>query len=518
MRNDDFSGQSEDSSTEGGSGEGDSWKVRVAREKQEAKKVNAMVSAELRREKELARKNRSGVGKCEKLLDAVCAAHRNNPKRQAAEFLKEAVMPAMTGRNREVSYKTRSDFGDNLLRAIDQLREIGMPVRNLDELGRAQVIALLGLWKSQGLVAATIQTKLSAMRKFFALVGKEYMVPKGKDLYQLLAKKGIDHGGLRRTQVVTLSKSWTQRGVELEKVLRDVYAMDPLVGIQLKLQGMFGLRLNEVLHMQPLVSDNGRQLLVLDGTKGGRVRFFDFSADPVRATQQREALEEAKNAAEAHPRGVLLRKRQSVHAARKRYEYVLRKCGVTKSQKGVTGHGLRHEFAANLYEEVSGLRPPVEDVHTPQEYEDKLGAVEQAELAVSAALGHARPSISGAYNGSRFQLAGSKMTREGRMLLNNLVDVLEDVRVANVFREHGTDTAWLTGAAARGVLQSTDQPIEITVRMNIQPGGLAGAFQRFEELDAKLGKVVQRKVVLVMWAKLADPDPAEDGYVRVFGW
>lgn len=164
------------------------------------------------------------------------------------------------------------------------------------------------------------------------------------------------------------------------------------------------------------------------------------------------------------------------------------------------------------------MRPPVEGVHTPQEYEDRLGAVDQAELAVSRALGHARRAVSGAYNGSRFQLTGSKMTREGRMLLNNLVNVLENERVADVFREQGTDIAWLTGAAARGILQSTNQPIEITARMKVQADGLEGVFKRFEELDMKLGKAVQRKVVLVMWAKRDDPDPAEDGYVRIYGW
>lgn len=518
MWDEDFTGQSDDMPASEGPHEGESRKARVTREKVEAKKANASISAQAKSEKHVAQRRRAGAGVSEALLKEIVTKHRSDIKRQVTQFMRRSSMPAAKGRVRQVSDKTRSDFGDNLMRAVIQLKEIGMPIQNLSELSAKHSIALIVHWKKMGHVAATIQNKLSAMRKFFLLVGKEEMLPKAVKLYGILAKKGIDHSGLRRSQIATTSKSWTMKGVNANTVLKDAYAEDMYVGMYLEAEALFGMRLNEAIHWQPNASSDPRHLFIFHGAKGGLPRSVEYSSDPVRESQQREFVARAKIVAQEHPRGVLMPKRKTVRQAKNRFYTVMKKIGVTKSQLGVTGHGLRHEFAANLYEEVSGLRPPVEGVHTPQEYEDRLGAVDQAELAVSRALGHARRAVSGAYNGSRFQLTGSKMTREGRMLLNNLVNVLENERVADVFREQGTDIAWLTGAAARGVLQSTNQPIEITARMTVQADGLEGVFKRFEELDMKLGKAVQRKVVLVMWAKRDDPDPAEDGYVRIYGW
>lgn len=519
MQDDDFTGQPGGAPEGGqGDGEGESLKARLARERAEAKKVNASMSAQAKREKLSAQRRRAGAGVSEALLKEVVARYRGDIKRQVAKFMEKTRMPAATGRARQVSDKTRSDFGDNLMRAVAQLKEIGMPIQNLSDLSGKHAVALISYWKDEDQAAATIQTKLSALRKFFTLVGKEDALPKAVKLYDMLAQKGIDHGGLRRTQVATTSKSWSMKGVDPHQVVKDVYAEDSLVGIQLKCEVLFGMRLNEVLHWQPNATDDPRRLLILDGAKGGRVRFVDYSSDPVRAALQRQLVEEAKIAAQMHPRGVLLRKRQTVQQAKDRFYTVMRKVGVTKAQLGVTGHGLRHEFAANLYEEISGLRPPVEGVHTQQEYEDRLGAVEQAELAVSRALGHARPSISSAYNGSRFQIAGGKMTRESRMLLNNLVDVLEQSNVANVFREFAADIAWLTGSAALGQGLSSGQYIEITVRMKDEGDGLQGMAARTEALEAKLNKLVQRQIVLKSWLKSSDPDPALDGFIRVFGW
>ncbi len=330
MQDDDFTGQSS-GAREGGQGEGESLKARLARERAEAKKVNACMSALAKREKQSAQRRRAGAGLSEALLKEVVAMYRGDIKRQVNHFMRMSSMPAATGRARQVSDKTRSDFGDNLMRAVTQLREIKMPIQNLSDLSGKHTVALISYWKHEDQAAATIQTKLSALRKFFTLVGKEDALPKAVKLYDMLAQKGIDHGGLRRTQVATTSKSWSMKGVDPLQVVKDVYAEDPLVGLQLKSEVLFGMRLNEVLHWQPIATDDPRRLLILDGAKGGRVRYVEYSSDPVRAALQRQLVEEAKIAAQMHPRGVLLRKRQSVQQAKDRFYTVMRKVGVTKA-------------------------------------------------------------------------------------------------------------------------------------------------------------------------------------------
>ncbi|MDP2015242.1 hypothetical protein [Hydrogenophaga sp.] len=103
------------------------------------------------------------------------------------------------------------------------------------------------------------------------------------------------------------------------------------------------------------------------------------------------------------------------------------------------------------------------------------------------------------------------------MLLKNLVDVLEQSNVANVFREFATDIAWLTGSAALGQGLSSGQYIEVTVRMKHEGDGLEGMSARTEALEAQLNKIVQRKIVLKSWLKSSDPDPALEGFIRIFG-
>lgn len=496
----------------------ESYKTRTRREKAIARAVNAKESEDFKRSRNSQRKKQAGEGISENLLRRVVKIHKGDPKRQVTSFVAQTEMPAAIGRKREVSDKTRSDFGDILMRAVVDCRKLGVPIQNIDQLGLKHAIALFVQWKEQGQVAATIQTKISALRKFFLLIGKPELLPKGQKLYTLLAEKGIDFGGMRRTQIATKSKSWSMNGVDFEEVQIKVYEKDPLVGLQLKLIARFGLRVNEVVHLMPNVNQVPNALQVYDGAKGGKPRLIAYSLDPAIAASQRAVFEEACTEARKHPRDVLRRKGESVKQTKKRFHNMMQMCGITKAVTGVTAHGLRHEYAADKYEEVSGLRPPVEGAHTAQEYEDRLEPVELAELSVSGALGHARPSISNAYNGSRFQLRGAKMTRESRMLLNNLVKILEQNRVANVFQEHGTHMAWLTGSAVWGEGFGTARPIEISVRMKDEGDGVAGMSLRFRSLRAALDEVVQRKVVLVNWLDEKDPDPVLDGYVRVFGW
>jgi hypothetical protein len=87
-----------------------------------------------------------------------------------------------------------------------------------------------------------------------------------------------------------------------------------------------------------------------------------------------------------------------------------------------------------------------------------------------------------------------------------------------VFREFAADIAWLTGSAALGQGLSSGHYIEITVRMKDEGDGLQGMAARTEALEAKLNKLVQRQIVLKSWLKSSDPDPALDGFIRVFGW
>jgi integrase len=147
---------------------------------------------------------------------------------------------------------------------------------------------------------------------------------------------------------------------------------------------------HEVPTSEPLAERYVAFLQVKKGTKGGRLRFT-----AVRTDAQRRTLERA-GAFAAFPSSHLGHPGLTLKQSLKRFENVVRKAGITKSQLGVTPHGLRHQFAADLFFDITGIDTPVcggEVCVTPDMLRD-------ARLQVARQLGHGRPQISAAYLGS----------------------------------------------------------------------------------------------------------------------
>jgi integrase len=63
---------------------------------------------------------------------------------------------------------------------------------------------------------------------------------------------------------------------------------------------------------------------------------------------------------------------------------------------GVTPHGLRHQFAGDLYFEITTVEPLVRGGRAPLD----AAAMQAAYLEVARQLGHSRPGISNTYLGS----------------------------------------------------------------------------------------------------------------------
>ena len=170
--------------------------------------------------------------------------------------------------------------------------------------------------------------------------------------------------------------------------------IDTWVGIQLDLIRVFGLRLKESIMVRPTIADQGAVLRIEEGTKGGRTRNI-----PIATADQRAVLDAAKHSASRNPKGRLCNPRLTVEQAKRRFFYVVgEKLGVTKAEPGVTVHGLRHEYANDLYERVSGSPSAVRGGSIVDRAAD-----EKARHEVSQNLGHARLSITASYSGRRTQ-------------------------------------------------------------------------------------------------------------------
>ena len=341
-----------------------------------------------------------GAGAHRTLFAQACARHPGNPQAQFASYLASAVVPAATGRRRQVSDKTRTDYGDTLKALPALLRALRRPLQNASELGRAHVLALLRHWQQQGHAEGTIQWRVSLLRRFFTLVGRPQVLPAGPAWQAILRTHGIRAGTLGRTQVATVPKGWRDRGIDALALIESIRMQHPVVASQLDLCLWFGLRKNEALQIRPKEADCGTHLNVVEGTKGGKPRSVAFSSAPTKAQQQRAVLARAQQLAAHHPRGILAIPGLRLQQSRNHVSYVLRKFAITRKGLGITQHGLRHQFGCDLFTELTGLPAPVLASAPAAAYQHDAAGVLAARCTLSRQMGHERTSITAAYTGA----------------------------------------------------------------------------------------------------------------------
>ena len=76
----------------------------------------------------------------------------------------------------------------------------------------------------------------------------------------------------------------------------------------------------------------------------------------------------------------------------RRFDYVMEKFGITVRERGITGHGLRHEVLMDIFQAATGEAPPVRGGGPLAPQIDQA-----ARQAVSRLAGHSRTRPAGAY-------------------------------------------------------------------------------------------------------------------------
>lgn len=469
------------------------------------REVNRAESARLAQERSAAARKSSGEGRYINLLQDVRRRFAGDPRQQITYFLGKASIPAAIGRRREVSEKTRSEYGAVLLQCVTDLTACRQPINNLTDLGRAHVVSLVRYWgEEQANSEGTIAWRVSILRRFLTLVGKAAAVPKGRVWRETLKQNGIVAGTLGRTYLPELPKGWLDLGIDPVPVIAAIASDEPVVASNLEMMWAFGLRVNESVQLQPGPSDKGAYLTVHRGTKGGKLREVKFSGDPARAAWQRECLERAKLLAGKHPKGVLAIRGLTLLQMKSRMRYLVRSRGITKDGLGITPHGLRHQFGTDLFKEMSGLPAPVLEALPKEEYTRNAAKVQAAFLEVSRQMGHERPSISGAYVSTVPQMERLERARLERWLdlFAGCSPSFHDARVAD---------AWLIGRAGAGLVVAEGVALQVAVRVDIGSPALAQALQ---SLATALTLGVGHRVAVVPWLDLSPPDEAAEILIR----
>lgn len=449
--------------------------------------VNRRIREEAKLAKARETVSRRGKGAWKHLLDEACAGKRaHDVKAQLNYLYANGILVAGIGLEREVGHETSTKHSESMENVFGDLRALGMNLKDVRHLSRKHVVALCKYWISQGQVPATVQTKVSIMRRFLTLIGKPEVMPKGPAWTRILREAGIDTAKLKRSYVAQVSKSWFAAGVDPRVKIEEVWADSPVCGAALLLQLIAGMRVRESLSDSPMTMDCGDFLRLEKGTKGRRKRDVRLAVSEEQFAAARVALDRVKKVAAALPRKILCLPGKDIKQMRRHFYYVMAKHGITMNGDGIVPHGLRHGFLQQRYEETSELPAPVLRLAPVLAYEENATAVAAAKSQVSGDAGHSRDA---SYHYTGNTIAMTREAREAERAI--LAAVSQSTEIMSTFAEAGVLTAWLVGRIAYGVKLEAGQALEVLVLL--APASEPSVVQ---ELQAVMEKALDRLVTV----------------------
>lgn len=304
----------------------------------------------------------------------------------------ESVIDAhgLTRVNGKVSSLRTIEFSRQVMKeSCRRLDGLGFLLNDITRLKEKHIDALVQSWHAQGLSNKTMQNQLSRLRIFAGWIGKPEIIKRG-GLPAYLPE--VDAKDLKVKTYSDDSKSWTGRGVNVIDIYQRAKLEDERLGGMILLGLAFGFRKKEMLRIKPWKADAGHELRV-DGSvaKNGRFRAIPIELDTPYGKFQRWALDEVKS---------LCKKTETLgwpgltyKGSENRYYYYLKRLGVTKVDAGVSGHGLRAEYAENMAL-WAGLIPPSLGGSVHQMPKEARLAITNG---VSNLLGHDKEHTIGAY-------------------------------------------------------------------------------------------------------------------------
>ena len=273
---------------------------------------------------------------------------------------------------KEGAFGTRTGRSFNLARMANTLHDLGYRRLRATGLKGKHVEALVREWKHQGLSTGTIRNRMSHLRWWAKRIGKP----------NLVRADNASYGIGERKRVTNEDRSGDLPDDRLALV-RDAH-----VRMALRLQEAFGLRREEAIKFSPSYADRGSKI-VLKGstTKGGRPREI-----PVLKESQRRLLDEARAFAGG---GAMIPGSRNYKQQLEVYEKQTADAGLKRL------HSLRHAYAMQRYEEITGWKPPAAGGPPMRSLNGARKRIDRvARATISAEMGHSRISIVQIYCGA----------------------------------------------------------------------------------------------------------------------
>ena len=274
-------------------------------------------------------------------------------------------------RNRDGCRATQRDRERQLTLFANELHALGFRRLAATSLRTRHVEALVKHWQGKGLSSGTMKNRMANLRWWAEKVNKQNVVARDNDFY----------GIAKRSFVTNVSKARSLAANVLDHI------KDPYVRISLGLQKFFGLRREEAIKFIPSYADRGDHVLLKSSwTKGGKERLI-----PIRTDAQRDVLQRAHQLAGS---GSMIPSHLRYVDQLRIYERQTADAGLSKM------HGLRHAYAQQRYEELTGWKSPAAGGPTAVQLSPERKAIDrEARLAISRELGHEREQVTAIYLG-----------------------------------------------------------------------------------------------------------------------
>jgi len=245
---------------------------------------------------------------------------------------------------------------------------------------RIQIAKLKKIGGSQMRITKLIRNDAAHLNFFTRWIGKAGLV-RNTDFY--LKQNNIESNRVP-IQAVRASNI-SQEGKE--RLIRDAFNLDPILGSLILAIAQFGLRPREACYLKPMTAfeqnQDGWYLKITEGSKGGRPRIIQFRDQSQVWTMKilqeivlRQGTERISYPNET-PRQTQSRLKN----------FNNQKLSLIRNTLQGSIYGLRHAFAQELLHDLAKIQP-----------------INEAKEIVSEALGHGRSEVTGVYVGSAVKM------------------------------------------------------------------------------------------------------------------
>lgn len=298
---------------------------------------------------------------------------------------------AIRANGKEGSHGTIRAAKDVLSEMCLRLWRLGFKVQSISALNGKHIEAVVRDHWACGASPKYLSSVMTQLNKLGDWLGKPGMV-KSKESYL----PEVDPDAFGNSMVADKSKSWTENGIDIGLKIAEADRKDARFGLMLRMCLALGLRRCEVLQVIPWKDDRQVFFDIRPGiAKGGRARTI-----PYLSPAQKEVVKYVKSQLKRNEflgwtdpvlrcDGGLLKRNE------KRYSQYMIDIGINKADAGVTGHGLRAEYAEDM-SMLMGLIPATRGGNKGQMSQEDEDTIR---LQVSENMGHSRTLITNAYYG-----------------------------------------------------------------------------------------------------------------------